>query len=183
MSKLDNKKYNAELRKLQVELVNIQAWVKQERLKVVVIFEGRDAAGKGGAIKRIIEPALPPLTDDSFSDIYEEDGPYPELETILKYIPDTAENSNLYFTGTAVDEKLSFTIQMDYSSKDPLVEAFIGYHISENMTLYIGQMQVHHNNLEMTQNQEQLRFTNRGLTSQIFTENGEEFGLFFFVVS
>ncbi|CAI8159828.1 MAG: Uncharacterised protein [Methanobacteriota archaeon] len=50
-------------------------------------------------IKRIIEPALPPLTDDSFSDIYEEDGPYPELETILKYIPDTAENSNLYFSG------------------------------------------------------------------------------------
>ena len=89
-----------------------------------------------------------------------------------------SQNSNLYFTGEAVDEKLSFTIQMDYSSKDPLVEAFIGYHISENMTLYIGQMQVHHNNLEMTQNEEQLRFTNRGLTSQIFTENGEEFGLF-----
>ncbi len=59
MSKLDNKKYNAELRKLQVELVNLQAWVKQERLKVVVIFEGRDAAGKGGAIKRIIEPLNP----------------------------------------------------------------------------------------------------------------------------
>ena len=89
-----------------------------------------------------------------------------------------SQNSNLYFTGEAVDEKLSFTIQMDYSSKDPLVEAFIGYHISENMTLYIGQMQVYHNNLEMTQNEDQLRFTNRGLTSQIFTENGEEFGLF-----
>ena len=89
-----------------------------------------------------------------------------------------SQNSNLYFTGKAVDEKLSFTIQMDYSSADPLVEAFIGYHISENMTLYIGQMQVYHNNLEMTQNEDQLRFTNRGLTSQIFTENGEEFGLF-----
>jgi len=52
---LGNKEYQKELRKLQVELVKLQQWVKQEGLKVVVIFEGRDAAGKGGAIKRITE--------------------------------------------------------------------------------------------------------------------------------
>ena len=68
---------------------------------------------------------------------------------------------------------------MDYSSSNPLVEAFIGYHFNEKTTLYFGQMQVNHNNLEMTHNEDRLRFTNRGILSQTYTENGEEFGLFF----
>lgn len=51
--KLKRKKYERELEKLQVELVKLQYWIKQKGLKVVVIFEGRDAAGKGGVIKRI----------------------------------------------------------------------------------------------------------------------------------
>ncbi len=55
MSKLKKKKYEKELIKLQVELVKLQEWVKHKGLKVVVLFEGRDAAGKGGAIKRITE--------------------------------------------------------------------------------------------------------------------------------
>lgn len=53
--KIKKKFYLEELAKLQVELVKLQEWVKQKGLKVVVIFEGRDAAGKGGAIKRISE--------------------------------------------------------------------------------------------------------------------------------
>lgn len=57
--KLKKKFYNAELRRLQVELVKLQAWVKHEALKVVVIFEGRDAAGKGGVINRITESLNP----------------------------------------------------------------------------------------------------------------------------
>ena len=48
-----------ELKRLRIELVKLQEWIKQEKLKVVVLFEGRDAAGKGGAIKRIIEPLNP----------------------------------------------------------------------------------------------------------------------------
>lgn len=52
---LKKKFYNKELRRLQVELVKLQEWVKKEKLKVVVIFEGRDAAGKGGVIKRIMQ--------------------------------------------------------------------------------------------------------------------------------
>lgn len=48
-------KYEKELAKLQVELVKLQEWIKQKGLRVVVLFEGRDAAGKGGAIKRITE--------------------------------------------------------------------------------------------------------------------------------
>jgi polyphosphate kinase 2 len=47
--------YDRELRRLQVELVKLQEWVRHQGLKMVVIFEGRDAAGKGGAIKRITE--------------------------------------------------------------------------------------------------------------------------------
>lgn len=52
---LTKKVYFSELRNLQVELVKLQEWIKYKQLKVVIIFEGRDAAGKGGAIKRITE--------------------------------------------------------------------------------------------------------------------------------
>ncbi len=50
---MDKSVYLGELKKLQIELVKWQEWIKQTDLKVVVIFEGRDAAGKGGVIKRI----------------------------------------------------------------------------------------------------------------------------------
>ena len=53
--KLSEKAYLAELGKLQIELVKLQEWVKVKGLKMVIIFEGRDAAGKGGCIKRITE--------------------------------------------------------------------------------------------------------------------------------
>jgi len=52
-------KYLRELTRLQYELVKLQDWVQKEKLKVVVIFEGRDAAGKGGVIKRITETLNP----------------------------------------------------------------------------------------------------------------------------
>jgi polyphosphate kinase 2 len=51
--------YERELRRLQVELVKLQEWIRHEKMRVVVIFEGRDAAGKGGAIKRITESLNP----------------------------------------------------------------------------------------------------------------------------
>lgn len=54
-----NKFYADELRNLHIELVKLQEWIKREGRKVVVLFEGRDAAGKGGVIKRIIEPLNP----------------------------------------------------------------------------------------------------------------------------
>jgi len=57
--KLSKKFYEKELRRLQIELVKLQEWVKFKGLKVVVIFEGRDAAGKGGTIKRITESLNP----------------------------------------------------------------------------------------------------------------------------
>ncbi|HEX5656736.1 MAG TPA: polyphosphate kinase 2 [Polyangiales bacterium] len=60
-TKLPKKVYEKELLRLQVELVKLAAWVKEKGLRVVVLFEGRDAAGKGGAIQRITEAISPRL--------------------------------------------------------------------------------------------------------------------------
>ncbi|MCE9615781.1 MAG: polyphosphate kinase 2 [Lentisphaerae bacterium] len=57
--KLKRKTYEKELAKLQLDLVKLQEWIKYKGLRVVVLFEGRDAAGKGGVIKRITEPLNP----------------------------------------------------------------------------------------------------------------------------
>ena len=58
-AKLSRKKYEAQLFKLHAELVKLQQWVKEKGLKIIVVFEGRDAAGKGGVIKRITERVSP----------------------------------------------------------------------------------------------------------------------------
>jgi polyphosphate kinase len=58
-ARLSKDAYEKELKRLQVELVKLQYWVKQKGLKVVMIFEGRDAAGKGGTIKRVTEAMNP----------------------------------------------------------------------------------------------------------------------------
>jgi polyphosphate kinase 2 len=71
--------YDKEIRKLQVELAHLQSWVKKSGVRIVIVFEGRDAAGKGGMIKRITEKvsprvfrvsALPAPTEREKSQIY-----------------------------------------------------------------------------------------------------------------
>lgn len=57
--KLSSNKYEKELRKLQAELCKLQDWVKEKGLRVIVVFEGRDAAGKGGTIRAITERVSP----------------------------------------------------------------------------------------------------------------------------
>jgi len=78
-AKLDKKEYERELFKLQVELVKMQEWVKASGARIVIVFEGRDAAGKGGVIKRILERvsprvfrliALPAPTDRQKTQLY-----------------------------------------------------------------------------------------------------------------
>jgi polyphosphate kinase 2 len=59
MSKLKNKEYTKELRKLQTELCKMQEWVKHEGLRVIIVFEGRDTAGKGGTIRALTERVSP----------------------------------------------------------------------------------------------------------------------------
>ncbi len=56
---ISKKVYEKELERLQVELIKLQSWIKQKKLRVIVIFEGRDAAGKGGTIKRITQALSP----------------------------------------------------------------------------------------------------------------------------
>src|SRR5271166_6114280 len=77
--KLGNKEYEAEIFQLQVELVKLQEWVKKTGARIVIVFEGRDAAGKGGIIKRIMERvsprvfrlvALPAATDRQKTQLY-----------------------------------------------------------------------------------------------------------------
>ena len=77
--KSDGKNYAKELTRLQVELSHLQAWIKKSGARIVIIFEGRDAAGKGGVIKRITEwvsprvfrvVALPAPTDREKTQIY-----------------------------------------------------------------------------------------------------------------
>src|SRR5580765_4000208 len=57
--KLKRKEYEKELRKLQTELCRLQDWVVHKGLRVIVVFEGRDAAGKGGTIKALMERVSP----------------------------------------------------------------------------------------------------------------------------
>jgi polyphosphate kinase 2 len=58
-AKLTTKEYTKELRKLQAELCKLQEWVKHEGLRVIIVFEGRDAAGKGGTIRALTERVSP----------------------------------------------------------------------------------------------------------------------------
>jgi polyphosphate kinase len=78
-AKMSNKEYEKEMFKLQTELVKLQEWVKATGARIVILFEGRDAAGKGGTIKRIVERvsprvfrvvALPAPTERQKSQIY-----------------------------------------------------------------------------------------------------------------
>jgi polyphosphate kinase len=59
IKKMKRKVYEKELRKLQIELCRLQEWVKHKGLKVIIAFEGRDAAGKGGTIKALTERVSP----------------------------------------------------------------------------------------------------------------------------
>jgi polyphosphate kinase 2 len=91
-SKLTGKRYEKELHKLQVQLCRLQEWVKYKGLRVIVIFEGRDAAGKGGIIKAITERvsprvfrvvALPAPSDRQKSQIY--------LQRYMQHFPAAGE--------------------------------------------------------------------------------------------
>ena len=90
-----------------------------------------------------------------------------------------SKNSVLEISGNAKKEKVSFSIMMDYSLSNPLLEAWVGYHPSKNVNLYFGQKNSFLNNREMIFNEDILQFTDRSLLSQNHTNSdGEEFGLF-----
>ena len=78
--KIPNNLYEKELLRLQQELVQLQEWIKYKKLKVVVVFEGRDAAGKGGVIKRITQYLSPRV-----------------CPTVALYTPTEREKTQWYF--------------------------------------------------------------------------------------
>ena len=84
----------------------------------------------------------------------------------------------LQFSGNAKKEKVSFFVQLDYSSSDPLMDAWIAYHPTEKITVSFGQKQTFVNNREMTYREDRLQFIDRSFLSQTFSNTGREFGVF-----
>lgn len=78
--RLSTKFYNSEIKKLHADLVDLQRWIVEKKLKVVIIFEGRDGAGKGGAIKAITERVSPRV-----------------FQTVALAVPTEREKSQMYF--------------------------------------------------------------------------------------
>jgi polyphosphate kinase 2 len=130
--KLSGKEYARELAKLHVELVKLQEWVKYKGLKVCVIFEGRDGAGKGGTIKAITERvsprvfrvvALPAPTEREKSQMY--------IQRYLPHLPAAGEIvifDRSWYNRAGVERVMGFTPEdqvKKFLSAAPLVEKAI----------------------------------------------------------
>jgi polyphosphate kinase len=132
MPKMRRKKYEKELRKLQTELCCLQEWVKRKGLRVMVIFEGRDAAGKGGTIKAITERvsprvfrlvALPAPSDREKSQMY--------LQRYMAHFPAAGEVvifDRSWYNRAGVERVMGFCSDEEYArflENCPVVEKYI----------------------------------------------------------
>ncbi|WP_148870775.1 hypothetical protein [Tenacibaculum adriaticum] len=81
-------------------------------------------------------------------------------------------------SGKAVNEKVSFLMQTDFSLSDPLLDAWVAYHPYTWLTITGGQKQSFLNNREMIYREDKLQFTDRGMLSTLYSKTGREFGLF-----
>jgi hypothetical protein len=89
-----------------------------------------------------------------------------------------SKRTYLIIRGKALEEKVSFLLQSDFSFNQPLLDAWVAYHPTENITISAGQKQTFLNNREMIYREDRLQFTDRSRLSQLFSETGREFGLF-----
>ncbi len=117
-TKLDKKEYESELFKLQVELVKMQEWVKHTGARIVIVFEGRDAAGKGGVIKRILERvsprvfrliALPAPTEREKTQLY--------WQRFIKHLPAAGEVvifDRSWYNRAGVEHVMGFCSKAEY---------------------------------------------------------------------
>src|SRR5271166_2350754 len=117
--KMKNKDYEREMFKLQTELVKLQEWAKATGARVVIIFEGRDAAGKGGIIKRIAEltsprvfrvVAMPAPTDREKSQVY--------LQRYIAHLPAGGEIvifDRSWYNRAGVEHVMGFCSKDDYT--------------------------------------------------------------------
>ena len=117
--KIPNELYETELYRLQTELVKLQEWVKATGARIVVIFEGRDAAGKGGTIKRLTEylspriarvAALPSPTERERSQWY--------YQRYIAHLPAKGENvifDRSWYNRAGVERVMGFCTDEEYS--------------------------------------------------------------------
>lgn len=130
--KMKRKPYEKELRKLQTELCHLQEWVKHKGLRVIVVFEGRDAAGKGGTIKAITERvsprvfrlvALPAPSDREKTQMY--------LQRYMSYFPAAGEVvifDRSWYNRAGVERVMGFCSEKEYRrflENCPVVEKYI----------------------------------------------------------
>lgn len=131
-SRLNRKEYEKKLRRLQVELCKLQEWVKQEGLRIIVLFEGRDGAGKGGAVKAITErvsprvfrvAALPAPSDREKSQMY-----------VQRYVPHFPAAGEIVIFDRSWYNRAGVEYVMGFCTKEerhrflrlcPIVESFI----------------------------------------------------------
>jgi polyphosphate kinase 2 len=129
---MKKKKYEKELRKLQVELCHLQRWVKEKGLRVIIVLEGRDGAGKGGTIKAIAERvsprvfrvvALPAPSDREKSQLY--------IQRYLQHFPAAGEVvifDRSWYNRAGVEKVMGFCTDEQYErflELCPVTEKFI----------------------------------------------------------
>jgi polyphosphate kinase 2 len=137
--KLKQKAYEKALRKLQVELCYIQDWVKAKGLRVIIVFEGRDAAGKGGTIKALTERvsprvyrvvALPAPTERQKTQMF--------MQRYVPYFPAAGEIiifDRSWYNRAGVERVMGFVEKADYERFLKLCPAFEYYMIESGMIL------------------------------------------------
>jgi len=131
-AKLSRKIYEKELRKLQVELCSLQTWVREHQQRIIIVLEGRDAAGKGGAIKAIVDRvsprvfrvvALPSPSDREQSQIY--------MQRYVEHFPSGGEIvifDRSWYNRAGVEYVMGFCTHEQHQrflSLCPIVEKFI----------------------------------------------------------
>jgi polyphosphate kinase 2 len=138
-SKMKRKKYEKELRKLQAELCRLQDWVVREGSRVIVVFEGRDAAGKGGTIKALTERvsprvfrlvALPAPSDREKSQLY--------VQRYMQHFPAAGEViifDRSWYNRAGVEYVMEFCTKEQYRSFIELCPRFESHIVKSGIVL------------------------------------------------
>jgi polyphosphate kinase 2 len=137
--KLKRKRYEKDLYRLQVDLCRLQSWVQEEGLRVAVLFEGRDAAGKGGVIKRITElvsprvfrvVALPAPSDREKSQFY--------YQRYIAHLPSAGEIvlfDRSWYNRAGVERVMGFCTDEEYERFLKTVSGFEGALVDSGLIL------------------------------------------------
>lgn len=156
--KMKRKVFEKELRKLQIELVKLQRWVVQEGMRVVIVFEGRDAAGKGGTISSIVDRvsprifrvvALPKPTEREKTEVY--------MQRYVPHLPAAGEVvifDRSWYNRAGVERVMGFCTEKEYETflqNTPIAER---YFIGQGIILIKYW-------LEVSQEEQALRFKSR----------------------